>query len=634
MKKNIILELDRIKSLMKIIVEQGSADINIDRMAQDQLVDAPDSFGPMDQYNTIKIGEGTKYPVIYPDYNTIIMGDPDPHLKQAVGNISASNFIKDVKIDDNGEEYIIKNGKKYCLPTKTSGFWKLLSNGKFVYQFSNPKNGLIFSMFITPKPSVTLPMLNSDGVPVDETMTGVEAAIRCAGGDNGWGFHYKDGNLFWGKDGKSYDPTNPEHFDNRSTFDEWWDKWGLVVEVVIGLAAAFTGAGLAAFLVEAGIVEGAFATAYVGGSSETILSVVLQAGVEAGLMAPIAKYQWDRGKESDAILSIAFCFLPFLTELGSVQKYIKGGISPNTTKSLSEKFLSNGGSSGIYASKEAYESYLESLTGTELGLWKATVEQLSTKQGADQYKETLKGYLIKNQSKINNTILDHKVWVDQMDDLTAGQFSKKVLNQNIITGKGAIAQLLRIGIPIAGVAIGFTQIYNKLKSMGYNDTQIEKISNKLETSLNNSEYFKGLIKIDSELYQKLVEELIRTKILSDKKIPDSILQNSMSDPELNNLVEQSAIKLIKERPEYSEVFDIPIDVTQEEILTLFKKRILKHLKVNGHENIKFTDEVPFKTYNFTSNKTQNGVVTVKVPTYFKTDLDVLKYDMSGLEITE
>jgi hypothetical protein len=269
-----------------------------------------------------------------------------------------------------------------------------------------------------------------------------------------------------------------------------------------------------------------------------------------------------------------------------------------------------------------------------LGLWKATVEQLSTKQGADQYKETLKGYLIKNQSKINNTILDHKVWVDQMDDLTAGQFSKKVLNQNIITGKGAIAQLLRIGIPIAGVAIGFTQIYNKLKSMGYNDTQIEKISNKLETSLNNSEYFKGLIKIDSELYQKLVEELIRTKILSDKKIPDSILQNSMSDPELNNLVEQSAIKLIKERPEYSEVFDIPIDVTQEEILTLFKKRILKHLKVNGHENIKFTDEVPFKTYNFTSNKTQNGVVTVKVPTYFKTDLDVLKYDMSGLEITE
>ena len=357
MKKNIILELDRIKSLMKIIVEQGSADITDKQRSEKQLVDSPDNFGSMTQYNTIKIGEGTKYPVIYPGIKTIIMGDPNPHLKQAVGNVSASNFIKDVKIDENGEEYFIKNGKKYCLPTKKSGFWKLLSDGNFVYQFSNPKNNLIFSMFITPKSSVTLPMLNPDGILVDETMTGIEASIRCAGGNNGWEFHYKDGNLFWGKDGKSYDPTNPEHFDTRSTFDEWWDKWGPLVEIVIGFAAAFTGAGLAAFLIEAGLVEGAFATAYIAGSSETVLSVVLQAGVEAGLMLPIAKYQWDRGQESDAILSIAFCFLPFLTELGSVQKYIKGGIQPSTSKSLIEKVSKFGLSDGKTTRQEFFDFF-------------------------------------------------------------------------------------------------------------------------------------------------------------------------------------------------------------------------------------------------------------------------------------
>ena len=631
MKKNIILELDRIKSLMKIIVEQGSADITDKQRSEKQLADSPDNFGSMTQYNTIKIGEGTKYPVIYPGVEVIIMGDPNPHLKQATGNVSASNFIKDVKIDENGEEYYIKNGKKYCLPTKKSGFWKLLSDGNFVYQFSNPKNDLIFSMFITPTASTTLPMLNSDGVRVNETMTGIEASIRCAGGKNGWEFHYKDGNLFWGKDGKSYDPTNPEHFDTRSTFDEWWDKWGVLVEIIIGFAAAFTGAGLAAFLIEAGLVEGAFATAYVAGSSETVLSVVLQAGVEAGLMLPIAKYQWERGQESDAILSIAFCFLPFLTELGSVQKYIKGGISPSTTKSLSEKFISNGGASGIYTSKKAYESYLESLTGTELGLWKATVEQLSTKQGADQYKEVLKEYLLKNKSKINNTILDNKIWVKQIDDVTAGQFSKRVLNLNPITGKGVIAQLIRIGIPIGGFAIGFSIIYNNLKKMGYNDTQIEKVGKSLEDSLKSSEYLMGLAKIDQKLYKSLVEKSL-IEYTSKKENIDGILNNTVVNSKIKSDVLNAAIKIIENDPKTYQPF---IKFTQSDDLLnqFFKAGLMTYLEDKGHENVTFKEETPFKSYKFSSSLVPNGELTFKLPTNFTTNKEVRLYDYeNGVEI--
>jgi hypothetical protein len=633
MKKNIILELDRIKSLMKIIVEQGSADITDKQRSEKQLADSPDNFGSMTQYNTIKIGEGTKYPVIYPGVETIIMGDPNPHLKQATGNVSASNFIKDVKIDKNGEEYFIKNGKKYCLPTKKSGFWKLLSDGNFVYQFSNPKNNLIFSMFITPKPSVTLPMLNSDGVRVDETMTGVEAAIRCAGGTNGWEFYYNDGNLFWGKDGKSYDPTNPEHFDTRSTFDEWWDKWGPLVEIVIGFASAFTGAGLAAFLIEAGLVEGAFATAYIAGSSETILSVVLQAGVEAGLMLPIAKYQWDRGQESDAILSIAFCFLPFLTELGPVQKYIKGGIQPSTSKSLIEKVSKFGLSDGKTTQQEFFD-FFNNLSASELMLWKATSEQLATETGAKEFKNVLQLYLKKNKDKILTNILGNNKLRNSMDKISNGAFSKtalSVVKQNPIKGTGVIAQLIRIGIPLGGVAIGFSTIYNNLKKMGYNDTQIEKVGKSLEDSLKSSEYLMGLVKIDQKLYKSLVEKSL-IEYTSKKENIDGILNNTVVNSKIKSDVLNAAIKIIENDPKTYQPF-IKFSQSDDLLNQFFKAGLMTYLEDKGHENVTFKEETPFKSYKFSSSLVPNGELTFKLPTNFTTNKEVRLYDYeNGVEI--
>jgi hypothetical protein len=51
---------------------------------------------------------------------------------------------------------------------------------------------------------------------------------------------------------------------------------------------------------------------------------------------------------------------------------------------------------------------LESLNGNELGLWKATVEQFSTREGAKQHEGVLQRYLKNNESKINKTLLDNK----------------------------------------------------------------------------------------------------------------------------------------------------------------------------------------------------------------------------------
>jgi hypothetical protein len=634
MRKNIIIELEKIKSLMNLITEQGSADITDMRRSETQLDNAPkESFGIMDQYKIIKIGQGTDYPIILEDESFTIMGDPLPHLKQSDGSVTASKFVPNVRIDENGEEYTIINNKKYCLPTKKSGFWDLLSSGKYVYRFTNPKNDKGFSMVLITKKNVTAPVsVNSDGTPNYGSMTGSEASVKCLGGDNGWEFKITGGVLFWDKDGNPYDPNNPEHFDVRSTFDEWWDKYGLAIEIVAGVAASFTGAWLAGLLIRSGLIVGSLAGAY-GAGSETILSVVLQAAIESGLMLPISKYQWERGNESDAILSISFALLPFLTELGSVQKYIRGGISPGTSKSLSDKLMSMGGSSKIYSTDKTYETFLESLNGNELGLWKATVEQFSTREGAKQYEGVLQRYLKNNESKINKTLLDNKAWVDQLDDLTAGQFSKKVLNQNVVTGKGVLAQLLRVGIPIGGVAIGFSTIYNQLKSMNYTDEQIEKVVTVFnDEQIKNNKYFAGLVKINKELTQELLNKVF-LEYLSKKENIDNILNGSKTIETLKNDLLNSAIKMIESDLKYKELTDIvfPPEVINE----LFKSELIYYLGTLGHKNINFNKEDPLKSYIISSSLIPNGEIKFKITPNFKTNADVMEYDFkNGIEIMD
>jgi len=621
MEKNIILELERIKSLMGVIYEQKS---------NSQLMNINEStLGLMDEYTQVKIGKGTDYPVILPEYGTTIMGDPKPHLSQSAGKISAVNFINGVEVDEKGEEYYIENGKKFCLPTKKSGFWDLFSRGNYVYKFTNPKNDMVFSMRLTTKKDVRIPVIKPDGTTADEMISGKEASVRCLGGDNGWGFDITNGKLFWNKDRVSYNPDNLEHFDARSSFDEWWDKWGIAVEIIVGIAAAFTGAWLAGVLIESGTILGALTASYAGGT-ETILSVVLQATIELGLMAPIAKYQFDRGKETDAILSIAFAFLPFLMELKGVQKYMKGGINPEVSRTLQEKFLNFGGSDAVHSTEQTYNQFLDSLTGSELMLFKATIDQFSTKQGADQFRSTLKEYIKKNEIRINDQILGNSRLRSDLDDLTAGGFSN-LMKQNPIKGTGIIPQFVRIGIPIGGVAIGFSKVYNNLKKMGYNDTQIEKVKKSLEESLRNSEYFMGLAKIDQKLYKTLLEKAL-IEYTSKKENIDGILNNKVVGSKIQSDVLNAAIKIVENDPK---TYQKLISFTQSDDLLnqFFKAGLMTYLEDKGHENVTFKEETPFKSYKFSSSLVPNGEITFKLPTNFTTNKEVRLYDYeNGVEI--
>jgi hypothetical protein len=415
MGKNLIIELNKMKTLMGLLNEQGSADINIDRMAQEKIADLPDT--PKEGFYATMIGQGTDYPTVYPEYKTQVISTPyknsPPSIKQTGTGVSAKDFMSGVQTDEKGNEYVVQGKKKYCLPNKD--FWKSFTSGNYVYQIINPRNGKTFTMVLTTVPEVTVPTITYGGKIKDKKMKGYEASLLCQGGDNGWGFLIKDGALFWNnkgtaKDGtiggtwKSYNTSDPEDFDLRSDFDIWWDEYGMWVEIGLGLLAAWAGAGLAGFLISSLELTGGLAAAYAGGS-ETILSVLMQAAVESTVMLPIANYQISRGMDDQGILNIVFCFLPFLTELGSVQRYIKGGIQPESASSLTSKLDGIGGWDSMAGNQIKYQGFLESLTGSELMLWRTTVEQFSTNAGQTEFKTALESYLKSNKTRITKEIL-------------------------------------------------------------------------------------------------------------------------------------------------------------------------------------------------------------------------------------
>jgi hypothetical protein len=626
MNKEIISELNRIKSLMKLINEQGSADININRLNQQQLADAPKGFGVFDEYKKIEIGEGTDYPVVIPGYKTFVMGNPDPILKQSNRGTKAADFIPDVKVDENGNEYVVKNGKKYCLPNKK--FWEAFSDKNYVYQITNPKNNKKFTMKLKHSESVTIPTIDADGKVVNREIKGSEASLKCLGGDNGWSWDLNIENmtLFWTKEGdkyESYNTNNPEHFDTRSDFDVWWDKWGVFVEIGIGVLAAWTGAGLAASLIRLGLFANTgLASAYAAGNT-TWLSVILQSAVETGIMLPIAKYQWTRGQETDAIFSMAFSVLPFLTELGSVQKFIKGGIQPGVSKSLGSKFLAVGGEEGL-KDREKYKQFMGNLTVSELMLWKATMDQFSTKEGQKVFSEALGKYLKENEIRLTDEILGNKAWVEQLDDLTAGQFSKGakvLLKQNPIKGTGLLAQFIRVGLPLAGVVVWFQNIYDNLKSHGYDDTQIEKITNDVKKSIDLSGFFQKIVELNSDVYKKLLNDVF-LEFVSKKENLEKILNGvNEDDAELVRIAENK----IRNNEDYRIFLTVLPD--KEKLNTSLKQRIiLKLLEPKGFTNSKITDVIPLEKYNFTSDENKSGEIVVNKKILGPSDINSIDYD--------
>ena len=573
----ILTELRRMKKLMNyndndnsLIFEQDTAyDRYLDRKAKEETEryarkkDSPNSF---EDWKSIEIGEGTKYPVMLAGYKVPIVYNPVTNqlpIKQFKGESDFEKFFADSGMNvmsfvdgdklDNGSEapigrkYATKDNKKYCLPDEN--WTKLHTDKGYVYAFDNPKTLKSYSVVLRLSPSL---IVNG------KTISGEEASRQCVAGAAGWEFYltlnppqvffYKPATS--GEKGKlrPYDPN--EDANPNSEFDDWWDSgWGIAIELTIGIAAGFLTAGAATALLAAaragslGIRLGSLVialgeTAYFGGST-SILTPIVGSLIEAGLMALPTYYNYERGNYDDAILGLVFSFLPFFTELPAVSRLFKTGkVSRSASEKLGKEIVAKMGEAGGYKaiaqSETATANFLATLTPESQAIFLKTMEDISKQANAPVLEKGIKLVLKQNSDVIVEQLA-------KKPDTTIGKVANTVLqNVNVVTGKGLIPQFIRAGVPIFGMTISFLKGYNHLVNQGVSPESAEKITKQMQDAISKNEYFNSLAKlqIDLGLGPQMVQQQIDDVFISTiDNNPDMINQVIESNTVQENLIQ-------------------------------------------------------------------------------------------------
>jgi len=453
MEKQILLELHRIKEIMgydrsnpkDFIFEQDfeGGDGSVEFKPRTEV-------GNFEDYKILEIGPGSnkKYPTIMAAPIKIVY-DPykGPELKKFQPGTTAKNFVSNVKTFGSGEqlsdgtpapegvEYIELEDKKLCLPSKE--FWdEAHVKDQYVYQFKNPKTESVFTMRLS---------LSAEGQAFINgvAMSGKEAAMKCKGGRNGWNFKVNESGMAFFKKG-TLEPygNKPEEMETKSDFDTWWDSgWGIVIEIGVGILASIVSGGLAGVLLtaaRAGRLIGLLGRTilyldkvrYLGGSV-TLLTVLTESLVEAGLMIPIAAYQFNRGNDSDGVLAIALSFLPFFTNIPAVSKYIKSGkiFRKSDAEVVMQKVAAEGGFEVLDQSKEKTAALLLSLTDDQQEMYKTAVTML--KESPGDFEKGLIEVFNKEGDKIADNIAKNKNL-----DKSVSQKIKDIAKENISLRSG------------------------------------------------------------------------------------------------------------------------------------------------------------------------------------------------------
>jgi hypothetical protein len=707
--EKILLEIQKMRNMMglnptnNLIFEQGSADITDMRRAETQLRRAETQLsGTQDEKSnyfsekkTFNIGEGTNYPFIY--YKGIEQFDTLPVVEGTKvflikKGMTSKDFIPKAKvgtvIDDLGkehpnQEYIeeqipvkdstgkqIKKTIKLCLPDKS--FWDLPEHIGKVYKFVTPSSseGGMFSAIESFNTTFAMTLEQkgttfSDATDKGETtqQTGYNAAIRCRGGDNGWGWSNpaKNAVLFVDpKTGEFYNPKNPRMLDTRSDWKVWYDHYGTWLEIGIGVAASFIGAGLATLILR--VAKAAKAAGQITASllavletsygTSTALSVILQVLTEGVMMGPIIKWQIYDDNDADGLLSAIFLFIPFVSELKGVAKFISGPYTKEAAKTLAEKIQKEGieliFKSGIDnpQAQAKFAKFISSLTGTELALWNRGMKIVGSKEGMESLKKTMEELVMTGgkfgkefaeaQVKGNTeTVLGKLGNVIGRENATkwandASRFIGK--NINPITAKWVLPhQFIRMGIPLTVFAMAFKYAYNELTP----EEKVKFEDNFEKALLEDKSYFEALNKIDPYLAQAIVNkriELLTSDIDTCKKFAlDPEFLNTTEGKKIKDRATAEVIEETKSRLKATLIKNISPNLT-------FVTNILTLLALHRAllEKLKFTNV----TFNFqTEDQINNlpGTAIFDNVTYnirIKKEGDIYEYYINEIKITD
>jgi hypothetical protein len=608
MKNLISEELLRIQKLMGIknnfVNEQGPLIAPVVPMNTDYDYDGPrdengnivSSTDPEDvRYETWSLGQPNLNPDI-PGFNvplTMIMGPKEggpPKIWRINSGSKIENFAPngfkilrgDVK-DANGvihtdQPYILgkDNITKLCLPTND---WleKYASLG-LTYMFENPKTNKKYALLMG-----TWSGTRTFG-PNQAIMTGKEASQSCYGADNGWEFKvtnikgtggrslapYKEvgGGTYW-------DPSNISMFDPRSENDIWWDRYGVAIEIVVGVGVALLAPYVATALLAIAAELGAAGTLIVGLSNTSygasnMLVILVEVLGEGTLLLPRIGNQLDRGDDVNAGLTALFCLLPFLMELKTAQSWLKNGITGKFASSdinaLNAEVTKVGGWSNV----------LETWSDSQRKLWVQTLspknEETMTacmqlvKNISEQGAEGAPGYakFVAETIEENATLIQKNInqkGFSETDKAVSDFVEAWASPTAVLTSKGVIPSLTRGFIMVVPIAIGLQNLGGEIKKLYPTETEQwqkeqEQLIKKLYNELGGENGFQ--LKNMAELYNLL---------------------GWTNKPDVSQITRDTYINLLKD-PKYKELTE---ETKKERLKTFSDKKVNELLKEKNDE---------------------------------------------------
>jgi hypothetical protein len=319
----------------------------------------------------------------------------------------ASDFIDGVETDELGD-YVTYNSPegnlKFYLPNNT-WFNKFSGN---VYKFETD-TGEVYSLFLSlnsQKNEVSL------SLGADDSTDNITVSLKNLNPENGNGWFFElpvnytrgDREYFKRVSENSLIPFNPGAYGEslKSSWQLFWDKWGVVIQIVASVILAALTSGLSAqiqlLFAEAGIIAkllpGVSAEVLgwltTSGSFSVVRSEVLALFLlETAVNLPAAFIDKTFGNDFGFVLGIAFCFFPFVSTYGRLGKWIKGSYSEEAAQQLATKVLNKGFNE--YTSQEViYKFITEELTAEEKIMMSEGIKLLSEKEGAEALKQSIK----------------------------------------------------------------------------------------------------------------------------------------------------------------------------------------------------------------------------------------------------
>jgi hypothetical protein len=321
--------------------------------------------------------------------------------------MKASDFIDNVQYDKNGFPYYeyksFEQTLKLYLPS--SKFFSQY-NG-MPYKFKT-EEGVVYSLILD------LVMEGSAELQVgsDKTKdTDFVISLQNLEPDTGNGWFFKTPiemtpNRFeyFTKIGSQYYDYSSETWINssKSSFQLFWEKWGIIVQIVASIIIAYFTGGLSTFLV--GVFESLAAAEALAGGVGTFTRIFVWLTTEGSFVVtrsmllaefllelainiPAALIDNMYENKFGAILGIFFSFFPFIRTYGKLGRFIEGTYDESTINSLVSKIMKEG--FGESTTPEQMIKFIETLTAEEKMAWAAGLRALSKQEGAEAFKETL-----------------------------------------------------------------------------------------------------------------------------------------------------------------------------------------------------------------------------------------------------